>query len=57
MDQIADNTLWIAHLAAGEFASLSRGAQAPDSLEKIFIDSMDHIQGLTGSRYPTRPEL
>ena len=43
MDQIADNTLWITHLAAGESASLSRGAQAPDSLEKIFMDSMDHI--------------
>ena len=42
MDQIADNTLWITHLAAGEFASLSRGAQAPDSLEK-------NIYGLDGS--------
>ena len=36
MDQIADNTLWITHLAAGEFASLSRGAQTPDSLENIY---------------------
>ena len=43
MDQITDITIWIAHLDAGEFASLSRGAQTPDSLEKIFMDLMDHI--------------